>query len=130
MELLFLSFVAAIATRLAYQRWLVWLGWGIISLIIFLVIWLTDTLSPGQVLAVVVGASALGFVSPELWEALRAFLRRPRNAVILIGGSAGTGLLIVKPRVFEDLVKGLAVLGIIIFGFWIMFRPLLRGGRR
>lgn len=124
-----LPFAGALASRLAYHRWEAWVSWVATSLIAFLVIWLA-WLPASQTFGIIAGASVLGFIAPELWEALRAFLRRPRNAGLLAGGGIVSYLLFFQPQTLGKLAEMLAVLGIIAIGFMVMFRPFRRRGGR
>ena len=119
---LLLPFGVALITRLAYQHWQAWLSWIISSLTAFIAIWFNNYTAI-QAAGMVAGVSALGFVSPEIWEAIRAFLRQPRNIGYIMVG-AGIIYLLYHPQ----LVGSILILGIIILGIWIMIRPLF--GRR
>jgi len=116
-----LPFIGAVVARLKYRRWQVWTIWGGICLFTFLIIWLFDHLPANQVILIVVAASAVGFVAPELWEALRAFLRKPRNIgwILLFGSSI---YILFRPQLLGNLLTS----GITALGLWIIIRPLFR----
>jgi len=124
-----LPFGGALTARLAYRRWWAWVVWLASGLTTFLVVWLTGSTGPlalDQVFGAVAGASFLGFIAPELWQALQAFLRRPRNLGYLLAGG-----MVIYCLSNPELLGSLMTLGIVILGLWIIIRPLfLRGGRR
>ena len=75
---LVLPFAGALGARLGYRLWYSWLAWVACCLSVFLVDWLAGYFLPKQAIVAVLGASAVGFVAPELWQGLRAILRQPR----------------------------------------------------
>ena len=75
------------ATRLRYCRWQAWAGWvgtGLISFI-GLIVSCVGPFVAGRAFLAVFGLSVVGFLGPELWEAVRAVACRPRTW-LFVGG--------------------------------------------
>lgn len=125
MEIILLfPFGAALGTRLMYQYWQSWFWWVITCILCFLSLWIGGNYyQAGQAIRLIVGASFLGFVAPDLWEAFRAFLRQPRIAGWIITG-AGVVYVLYQPK----LLGSIMAIFIIILGFSIIIRPFF--GRR
>lgn len=118
-NLLILSFLpcgGALLARLRFWDWRAWFFWAAISFTYFLGIWIYK--SQEIAFHLVVLSSFLGFVAPDLWEALSVFLRQPRNlGWILVGASIV--YLLYQPQ----LLGSIMAIFIIILGFRIIIRP-------
>jgi len=94
-----LPFAGALAARLMYRRWEAWLAWIAFAALSCI----------GISLGPVIAASVVGFIAPELWHALRAWLRQPRTIAILLGVAAVAYAIYVDQRLI-GLVLGIGIL--------------------
>ncbi len=118
-SVLFLPFGGALAARLGYRNWLLWIAWLALSVLAFAVTHNTTPLNWTMIF--IAGASVIGFVAPELWEACRGCLRRPRTIGILIAVLVGLYAFL-SPGILGLLLG----LGIIFAAFRWMFRGILK----
>ncbi len=123
---LVLPFGAALAARLLNRYWQAWALWVAVSLAVFAGMWVAGG-EPARAFLFVAGASALGFIAPELWAAVRAWVARPRTVTMLLGVGA-VAFIIFNP----ELLVPLGALAAALFGISVMLRPFTRrsGGRR
>lgn len=135
--LLIFPFGAALAARLLNRYWQAWVVWGGVALATFAGIWVasyeparapleTEFLT-GRAFLFVAGASAVGFIAPELWAAVRAWVSRPRTVTIVFGIAA-----VVFIAFNPELLVPLGALAAVLYGISVMLRPFTRrgGGRR
>lgn len=124
--LLIFPFGAALAARLLYRYWQAWAVFGGVALATFAGMWIADY-RPMRAFLFVAGVSALGFIAPELWAAVRAWVARPRTVTMILGVGAVV-FIVFNP----ELLVPLGALAVTLFGISIMLRPFTRrsGGRR
>lgn len=123
---LVLPFGAALAARLLNRYWQAWIVWGGVALATFASMLIAGH-EPARAFLFVAGASAVGFIAPELWAAVRAWVSRPRTVTMILGVGAVV-FIIFNP----ELLVPLGVLAAALFGISVMLRPFTRrsGGRR
>jgi len=117
MWLILFPFGGALAARLMHRRWQAWATYGITYLLALIVLWV-GRFSFTQALVIASAASVIGFIGPELWEAIRSSIRRPKTLGWLLGGCAMLFVL------WKGLLVPLMVLGIIVFGMKCMLKGL------
>jgi chromate transport protein ChrA len=117
MWLILFPFGGALAARLMYKRWQAWAAYGGTYLLASMVLWF-GRFSFNQALVMAFVASVIGFVGPELWEAVRSSLRRPKTLGWLLGGCA---LAFVT---WKNLWMSLMTISIMLLGIKCMFRAL------
>ena len=123
--ILLLPFGSALTARLRYHHWQgtwpVWIGWAVwlaASLIAFVALCIANASYPFWL---VLAASAVGFLGPELWASCRGFMSHPR-----VFGWIAAVALAVFVLTHQGILGGLLLIGIIILGYRIMLRPLFR----
>jgi len=117
MWLILFPFGGALAARLMYRRWQAWATYGITYLLALMVLWV-GRFSFTQAIVIAFAASVIGFLGPELWEAIRSSLRRPKTLGWLL---AGCVLVFV---IWKNLWIPLMTLGIMLLGMKCMLRAL------
>lgn len=105
----------AVAARLRHCRWQAWVGWGGASLVSFIGLTAGPFIA-SRALLVVLALSVLGFLGPELWEAVRVTARRPKTWLWL-GGAAGASYLLFHQEIWAPLLT----LAVMLFGIRVMF---------
>lgn len=116
-----LPFGGALAARLRHRQWQVWAAWGAVSLIALAVVWITANFA--SAFYWMVGASAFGFLGPELWEACRGFMRQPKVFGWILAAGA-----IVFAIYHPQFLGSILTIVIIYAAFRLMLKPLLGGG--
>ncbi len=110
--LLIFPFASALASRLT-RYWEVWIAWiGLATITFFGIWWITGELQFFPVIA----SSIFGFVAPDLWESLKALLRKPKVAGII---------LLVIASIFLLQHPQIMVLAIVVGGLLVILKPII-----
>ena len=113
--ILLVCFAAALVARLHHRNLVYWLIWGGVSVLSFLIAMFARNADEAGML--VLGSSVLGFLGPELWHALRGWVRRPQT-ITYLGVAIAAAAAIFVPGFLGSIL----ILVIIYFGFRYMFR--------
>ena len=114
--LLIFPFGSALASRLT-RRWEAWAVWGWFTIFSFFGIYfLTDKYHFLPVIIV----SFFGFVAPDLWESLKALLRKPKVAGIIL-----TVIVIIFLLQYPEILINLLVLGFVVGGLLTILKPII-----
>ena len=125
-------FGVSVGARLFYCRWEWWLAWFLTVSLVFMLANLIGGREIGEIVGGIGGAALIGFVAPDLWQALRTFLQKPRNAgaflVVLAALAAySVGML---ETVLSEILGYVVVLGMLILGLRVMFSPFRKGKKK
>ncbi len=121
MEFLALLIIGGLAlTARMLKNWQAWVAWGVVAVIIPFGAWLAGA-GVEEVIAWALGSSIFGFVAPELWEALKGFLKQPKVAQWSL---AGLALLVLAacPQLAMVLLQPLLAAAILFWAFKLMLK--------
>ncbi len=97
------------------RKWLLLIPWPLSLLTGFVVGW-----------EWVVGVSVIGFLLPEIWEALKAFIKKPKNILITLG----LGIVAYALFVDQSAIAPLLSIGILLVALRFMLGGFKFGKRK